>query len=221
MNEENIKEKLRTSINHLNNRRLKFDIKNFPIEKTVYEIFNIFSKNLKSKLKEVLLELKKRKKNCDICSKNIDTFNPTLLYDVDVNNATFSFIRIEVCCIKCYTIKNFSIFSNKLYKNLDSSSFLNFSSIYEHYYNVNNLEIEQKNILENDINNYFIISILAKNLRWKCSTPHKTFEEFLEYSLNNYKSNQNTGNTKILKKKKKEILKIIPNNGKKKKLNHK
>ncbi|CRG98543.1 conserved Plasmodium protein, unknown function [Plasmodium relictum] len=221
MNEENIKEKLKISINHLNKRKLKFDIKNFPIEKTVYEIFNIFSKNLKNKLKETLLELKKRKRNCDICSQNLDTCYPSLLYDIDINNTTFYFIKIEIYCIKCYNIKNFSIFSNKLYKSINSSSFLNFSHIYEHYYNVNNLEIEQKYILENDINNYFIISILAKNLRWKCSTSHKTFEEFLEYSLNDYKQKQNTNNTRMLKKKKRETLKIIPNNRKKKKLNYK
>nr|SPJ13497.1 pre-mRNA-processing-splicing factor 8,putative [Plasmodium sp. DRC-Itaito] len=50
--------------------------------------------------------------------------------------------------------------------NEHESEFLNFSPIYEHYYKVNNLD----------------------KLKWKCSTPHETLEEFLEYSLNtNYK----------------------------------
>ncbi|SBT31062.1 hypothetical protein POVWA2_005310 [Plasmodium ovale wallikeri] len=183
MNEQTIKEKLRVSINHLSNRKLTFEIKTFPIRRTIYEIFSIYSKKLKKKLGEALEELKTRKNNCDGCSKKIDTFNPSLSYDLDINETTFSIRKIEVYCSKCHMIKNFTLFSHELYQNIDASEFFNFSPIYEHYYSVNNLKAHQKNIFENDINHFFAASLLAKNLRWKYTTPHETFEKFLDESL--------------------------------------
>ncbi|SCA48351.1 conserved Plasmodium protein, unknown function [Plasmodium ovale] len=183
MNEQIIKEKLRVSINHLSNRKLTFEIKTFPIRRTIYDIFSIYSKKLKRKLREALEELKTRKNNCDGCSKKIDTFNPSLSYDLDINETTFSIRKIEVYCSKCYMIKNFTLFSHELYQNIDASEFFNFSPIYEHYYSVNNLKAHQKNIFENDINHFFAASLLAKNLRWKYTTPHETFDKFLDESL--------------------------------------
>ncbi|SBT70344.1 conserved Plasmodium protein, unknown function [Plasmodium malariae] len=208
MNEKNIKEKLNVSINHLNKRKLKFEIKIFPIEKTVYEIFNIFSKRMKKKLKLTLIKLKRKKKKCDKCSEQIDTFNPFLTYDIDVY------------CSKCYTIKNFSAFSNELYKNVNSDDFLNFSPLYQHYYNVNNLEIQNKNILENDINTHFTISVLAKNLRWSCCTPHNTYDEFLEFTLNSQESKERSIMNEDIPRKRKvkeALLTRITNDKKKKK----
>ncbi|GAW79235.1 hypothetical protein, conserved [Plasmodium gonderi] len=221
MNERIIKEKLKVSLNHMNKRRLRFDLKVFPIKKTIYEIFNIFSKGLKNKLKQTLIELKNRKTKCDICSEMIDTFTPFLSYDIDVNNTTFSFRKIEVCCSKCCEIKNFTQFSHELHKNINSDEFLNFSPIYQHYYNVNNLEMHQKKILENDINNYFSMCVLAKNLRWKCSTPHNTLDEFLEFSLRILESEESqTMNDDVPKKRKTEETSLdhVFNNSKRKKL---
>nr|SPJ13489.1 conserved Plasmodium protein, unknown function [Plasmodium sp. DRC-Itaito] len=89
--------------------------------------------------------------------------------------------------------------------NEHESEFLNFSPIYEHYYKVNNLDVRMRNILENDLNNYFALSILVKNLKWKCSTPHETLEEFLEYSLNtNYKIKTSVTSQKMSNKNKRE-----------------
>ncbi|SOV74071.1 conserved Plasmodium protein, unknown function [Plasmodium sp. gorilla clade G3] len=205
MNESSIKEKLRVSINHMNKRKLKFGIKKFSLEKTICEIFNIFSKKCKKSLNEALIELQIRKQNCDICSEKIDEFHPFLLYDVNVDNTTFYIKKIEAYCSKCYAIKDFSIFSYVLYNNKKESEFLNFSPIYEHYYKVNNLDVRMRNILENDLNNYFALSILVKNLKWKCSTTHETFEEFLEYSLNtNYKIKTSVTSQKMRHKNKRE-----------------
>nr|SPJ13487.1 conserved Plasmodium protein, unknown function [Plasmodium sp. DRC-Itaito] len=68
-----------------------------------------------------------------------------------------------------------------------------------------------RNILENDLNNYFALSILVKNLKWKCSTPHETLEEFLEYSLNtNYKIKTSVTSQKMNKIKEKIMIKGIP-----------
>ncbi|CAD2089863.1 conserved Plasmodium protein, unknown function [Plasmodium vinckei brucechwatti] len=183
MNEKIIKDKLRVSINHLNNRKLTFNLKTFPINKTICEIFNIYTKVFKEKLKTAINELKIRKTNCDICSEAIDQARLSLLYNVDITTTTFLFEKIEVCCSKCYMIRNFSLFSNELYENEDPSAFLNFSTIYEHYYNVNNLNREHKNILINDINIFFSLSVLAKNIRWKYSTSHDTLDEFLDSSM--------------------------------------
>ncbi|SOS76698.1 conserved Plasmodium protein, unknown function [Plasmodium sp. gorilla clade G1] len=207
MDESSIKEKLRVSINHMNKRKLKLGIKIFSIEKTVCEIFNIFSKKSKKRLNEALIELQIKKQNCDICLEKIDEFHPFLLYDVNVDNTTFYIKKIEAYCSKCYAIKDFSIFSYVLYNNKKESEFLNFSPIYEHYYKVNNLDVRMRNILENDLNNYFALSILVKNLKWKCSTPHETFEEFLEYSLNtNYKINTSVTSQKMRNKMKREDI---------------
>ncbi|CAA9986464.1 conserved Plasmodium protein, unknown function [Plasmodium knowlesi strain H] len=220
MNERIIKEKLSASINHLNKRRLKFDLKIFPIKKTVYEIFNIFSKELKKKFSQTLRELKKRKKKCDVCSAPIDVFTPFLAYEIDVNNTTFLFSRIEAYCSKCLEIKNFTQFSRELYQNVDAGELLNFAPMYEHYYQVNNLEIHQKNILQNDINNYFCVSVLAKNLRWTCSTPHSTFDEFLEYSLRSIEEEEGHTLNEDLPKKRKteepELVDILSNTKRKK-----
>ncbi|ANQ06085.1 Uncharacterized protein PCOAH_00005940 [Plasmodium coatneyi] len=221
MNERIIKEKLKASVNHLNKRKLKFDLKIFPIKKTVYQIFNIFSKELKRKLRQTLIELKKRKKKCDVCSAPIDVFTPFLAYEIDVNNTTFLFRRIEAYCSKCLEIKNFTQFSRELYQNVDAEELLNFAPMYEHYYQVNNLEMHQKNILQNDINNYFCVSVLAKNLRWTCSTPHSTFDEFLEFSLRSVEEEEGPTVKEDLSKKRKTEepgLADILNNAKRKKV---
>ncbi|CAG9483200.1 conserved Plasmodium protein, unknown function [Plasmodium vivax] len=221
MNERIIKEKLKASVNHLNKRRLKFDVKIFPLKKTVYELFNIFSKELKRKLSQTLVELKKRKKRCDICSARVDVFTPFLAYEIDVNNTTFWIRRIEVYCPKCLEIKNFSQFSRELYQNVGAGELLNFAPMYEHYYQVNELDMHQKNILQNDINNYFCVSVLAKNLRWTCSTPHSTLDEFLAFSLRGLEAEEGTTvNEDVTKKRKTEELAAadILNNAKRKKI---
>lgn len=208
--ETTLQKRLKICIDHLNRRRLKFDAFNFPLEKTVYKLFNIRSKKWKRKFEEKLKLLKQKKILCDICNNKIDEFYPSLLYEIDVVKWTIRFNKIEACCSKCHMIKTFVLFQNEMYKNMQIESvesleylgkmsdfknmrdvrnvrnvagLINFSPIYEHYYKVNGLENENELLMQNDINIYFSCAILLKNIKWLYITPHKTVDDFLTYSL--------------------------------------
>lgn len=182
--ESSLQKNLKDCVNHLNMRKLKFDIANFPLKKTIYKVFNVHSKKLKRKFKETIELLGKKKKNCDICNKQIEEFHASLLYEIDVLKWAIRFIKIEACCSKCYNIKTFPLFQNEIYKNMQVEGLINFSPIYDHYYTVNNLKKENELLLQNDINVYFTCAVLMKNVKWIYVAVHKTLDDFLAYSLN-------------------------------------
>lgn len=204
MNESNLKDNFKIAYEHLKNRRLCFDIFNLPLKKTVFKVFNITSKSLKRKFEEILKTIEKRRKNCPLCLHPIDTCNPFILYTLDVTSMICNIIKIEVCCSKCYMIKNFTLFSKEFYQNVNSKDFIFLGLLYEHYYQVNKLSFDVKWILQNDINNYLSCSLLLKNLPWNLATPHPTFDAFLKHSLeerNSFEEVVNNNNIHMKKRK--------------------